>query len=167
MLAAQLQRTKPSQIPDMSKLSIDDPKPVKPPTARPSSTAGTNTSTSAKSKTNKGSGDAPKSAQASRRRRRRPLPTPPQPFPPLQDRVSMYSPLLSSNVLLEGWKVGTEKGPGGDGSPAAPGGMGKGKRKVIRFVKYDKSCAIMNIKKWGPRVTACFAVVTGAEWLDI
>jgi len=65
--------------------------------------------------------------------RRPALPKPPQPIPPLSERYSMYSPLISSGTLLEAWKVGTA--PAAAEKPAVQDntGGGKGKRKVIRI----------------------------------
>ena len=64
------------------------------------------------------------------------LPVPPDPHPPLNSRVSTYSPAISSGILIETVKAGmnatenstTGAGPGAP-PPAAPT---KGKRKVMR-----------------------------------
>ncbi|KAJ8087381.1 signal recognition particle subunit [Marasmius tenuissimus] len=84
-----------------------------------------------KSKTPLGSAPAPQRKQSGRH-----LPVPPEPHPPLANRVSPYSPALSSGVLIETVKAGMNAtegqaaagGPGGGG----PAGMQKGKRKVVR-----------------------------------
>jgi len=62
------------------------------------------------------------------------LPVPPEPFPPLSNRVSLYSPAIPTGVLIETVKAGMNAmdgnavGTGGSGS----GGAQKGKRKVVR-----------------------------------
>lgn len=61
------------------------------------------------------------------------LPVPPEPLPPLTNRVSAYSPAISTGILVEAVKAGMnnpEAGllPGASGA----GNMGKGKRKVVR-----------------------------------
>lgn len=69
----------------------------------------------------------------------RKLPVPPEPLPDLANRVSAYSPALSTGVLVETVKAGmnatesagTGAGMPGPGGPAAGAG-GKGKRKVVR-----------------------------------
>jgi signal recognition particle subunit SRP19 len=72
---------------------------------------------------------------------RRPLPSPPTPLPPLNTRVSPYSPAISTGMLIDTVKAGmagaAAEGAGGTGTGpggAAAGGMaGKGKRKVVRM----------------------------------
>ncbi|KAM5541741.1 hypothetical protein V8D89_004470 [Ganoderma adspersum] len=58
------------------------------------------------------------------------VPSPPQPWPQLTSRISPYSPVLPSGVLIETVKAGmtAEVAPGVGGG----GGGGKGKRKVVR-----------------------------------
>lgn len=66
---------------------------------------------------------------------KRQLALPPDPAPPVSDRVSIYSPALASNVLIETVKAGMNaQAEGGPGSPgaSAPPAMAKGKRKVLR-----------------------------------
>ncbi|TFK20653.1 signal recognition particle, SRP19 subunit [Coprinopsis marcescibilis] len=74
-----------------------------------------------------------KGEEANTKRGRRLLPVPPEPLPPLENRISSYSPALSTGVLLETIKAGMNatEGTGLPGVPA-PGGMAKGKRKVVR-----------------------------------
>lgn len=67
----------------------------------------------------------------------RQVPVPPEPHPALANRVSPYSPSISSGVLIETVKAGmnaSEPSPIGaaPGAPGAPGGAAKGKRKVVR-----------------------------------
>ncbi|TFK41641.1 signal recognition particle SRP19 subunit [Crucibulum laeve] len=74
---------------------------------------------------------APQPKQTGGRR----LPIPPEPQPPLASRVSPYSPALSSGVLIETVKAGmnaTETPAVGGAPPGTPGGLQKGKRKVVR-----------------------------------
>lgn len=80
----------------------------------------------------------PSSAQTPAHRR---LPLPPTPHPPLSNRVSAYSPAISTGMLVETVKAGmnatNEAGaPGAGGAPAGQGPVGggaaKGKRKVVR-----------------------------------
>lgn len=66
----------------------------------------------------------------------RQLPVPPEPHPPLASRVSPYSPVISTGVLIETVKAGmnaTESNAlGAPGGPAAAAAAAKGKRKVVR-----------------------------------
>ncbi|KAF9559467.1 signal recognition particle, SRP19 subunit [Agrocybe pediades] len=71
----------------------------------------------------------------------RKLPVPPEPLPSLANRVSPYSPALSTGMLIETVKAGMNATEGsgataGAGAPgvggAAPGAGAKGKRKVVR-----------------------------------
>ncbi|KAJ3523242.1 hypothetical protein NMY22_g11529 [Coprinellus aureogranulatus] len=68
---------------------------------------------------------------------RRPLPVPPTPYPPLSNRISQYSPALSTGVLIDTVKAGMNAAPvegALPGMPGMPAGMGKGKRKVVRTI---------------------------------
>jgi signal recognition particle subunit SRP19 len=61
----------------------------------------------------------------------RPLPLAPQPEPALATRLSPYSPLISTNMLIDTVKAGmTAQAP--EGAGAVPAGAQKGKKKVIR-----------------------------------
>ncbi|KAJ7598557.1 signal recognition particle, SRP19 subunit [Mycena floridula] len=65
------------------------------------------------------------------------LPIPPEPQPPFANRVSPYSPAISTGVLIETVKAGMnaqEANPPGQapGTPGSPAGAQKGKRKVVR-----------------------------------
>ncbi|KAF5318678.1 hypothetical protein D9619_010674 [Psilocybe cf. subviscida] len=66
----------------------------------------------------------------------RQLPVPPEPHPPLASRVSPYSPVISTGVLIETVKAGMNatdsNALGAPGGPAASAAAAKGKRKVVR-----------------------------------
>lgn len=138
MIAAYIQGAKPEQVPNMASLSLKDTDdvaamPAAPQKARPPA------------KSTRRVKKAPHPQQPPTKRRRPALPRPPLPLPPLQERISMYSPLIPSGALLEGWKVGVpaaaaadEKGGGAAGAAGGVGGgggggAGKGKRKVIKI----------------------------------
>lgn len=61
---------------------------------------------------------------------------PPDPYPPVSSRLSGYSPVVASGVLIDTVKAGlnaqAEAASAGAGQNAIPAGMAKGKRKVIR-----------------------------------
>jgi signal recognition particle subunit SRP19 len=64
------------------------------------------------------------------------LAVPPEPHPPLGNRVSPYSPAISTGVLIETVKAGMtaveNSATGGPPSGPPAGGAAKGKRKVVR-----------------------------------
>ncbi len=64
------------------------------------------------------------------------LPIPPEPYPPLSSRLSAYSPAISSGVLIETVKAGmnaqADAGPALGSGSGGMGGIGKGKRKLVR-----------------------------------
>ena len=64
------------------------------------------------------------------------LPLPPDPYPPLSSRLSAYSPVVASGMLIDTVKAGltaqAEVANPGPGANATPGGTAKGKRKVVR-----------------------------------
>ncbi|KAI0684907.1 signal recognition particle, SRP19 subunit [Cytidiella melzeri] len=60
------------------------------------------------------------------------LPAPPAPHPPLANRVSPFSPALVSGVLIDTVKAGMNAPDPITGAPGGGGGVGKGKRKVVR-----------------------------------
>jgi signal recognition particle subunit SRP19 len=64
----------------------------------------------------------------------RPLPAPPTPYPPLGNRISQYSPALSTGLLIDTVKAGMNAAAEGPlpGMPGLPAGNSKGKRKVVR-----------------------------------
>ncbi|KIM42311.1 hypothetical protein M413DRAFT_444738 [Hebeloma cylindrosporum] len=146
MICFQLQHLKPENIPkppyNMSSLSPSS-------TAAPTSTTTTTTASSSintkgkqpVSKSKPASGVLSQTHNTTSRPAHRPLPSPPTPLPPLNTRVSGYSPAIATGVLIETVKAGmagaaAEGAAGGAGAspggPAAGGMAGKGKRKVVR-----------------------------------
>jgi signal recognition particle subunit SRP19 len=125
MIALQIQRVKTENVP--REPYTYPPAPV-PPTLKPSKPRVLPVGA-------KGKGKVPLppdgGARASKRSGR-PLPVPPEPRPSLAVRVAPLSPALPSGVLLDAIKasMNTQQEPGQVG--AAQGGMGKGKRKVVR-----------------------------------
>ena len=66
---------------------------------------------------------------------KRRVPIPPDPYPPLSSRLSAYSPVVASGVLIDTIKAGMSAQPEGASPGAgasATAGMAKGKRKVVR-----------------------------------
>ena len=127
MICFQLQRLKPENVP-------------KPPYNTTSSN-GTGSDSAKVTTSNKGKqpvGMKSKSPPAPQHQQRggRRLPIPPEPHPPLNSRVSTYSPAISSGVLIETVKAGMNAvensaigaGPGTPPTAAAA----KGKRKLMR-----------------------------------
>lgn len=129
LVAMQIQMVKPDNMPKppYSTTSPDAPvEPVQPST--PSKGKQPASKTAGKGTT---SGAIMSPATAPSRRSGHPLPAPPAPHPPLQSRVSPYSPALVSGVLIDTVKAGMNAAPDPiAGGPA--GGSGKGKRKVVR-----------------------------------
>ncbi|RDB27476.1 Signal recognition particle SEC65 subunit [Hypsizygus marmoreus] len=133
VICFQIQHIKPENIPKPpynttpSIIAVPTPS-AKTPNGAPSSNKGKQpAATKSKSPT------APQSKQVGGRR----LPIPPEPHPPLASRVSAYSPAISTGVLIETVKAGMSatEGPAAGAVPAAPGmpgGVQKGKRKVVR-----------------------------------
>jgi len=121
LISFQIQRIKPDNIPRPPYVTLSLPvTPAVQTTKAPTSSKGKQPAKP------KSGGDAPPllSQKASR------LPAPPQPEPPLANRVSPYSPSLSTGVLVETVKAGMSAQ---DQSPSGPiGGTQKGKRKVVR-----------------------------------
>ncbi|KAN0085911.1 Signal recognition particle, SRP19 subunit [Tylopilus felleus] len=122
MISFQVQRIKPDNIPRPPYTMLSIPVvPALPTTKAPTSSKGKQP---AKPKSG-GNASSLLPQKASR------LPAPPQPEPPLASRVSPYSPALATGVFVETVKAGMstqDQGPVGPG----PGGMQKGKRKVVR-----------------------------------
>ncbi|KAJ7636987.1 signal recognition particle, SRP19 subunit [Roridomyces roridus] len=126
-IAARIQRTKPAS------------KPIPPfRSTAPAATPAAPTPTPGKGK--QASAPAPKKQPVSKSKGRV-APTPPLPHPPLASRVSSYSPALASGMLVDAVKAGmaaqaqeAAAAPGTPGVPGqqTPGGMQKGKRKVVR-----------------------------------
>lgn len=130
MICFQLQRLKPENVP-------------KPPynTTSPNGTGPDSAKVNKSTTSNKGkqpAGMKSKSPAAPQHQQRggRRLPVPPEPHPPLNSRVSTYSPALSTGVLIETVKAGMNaaENPATGGGPGAPptAASGKGKRKVVR-----------------------------------
>ncbi|KAJ7931213.1 signal recognition particle, SRP19 subunit [Mycena leptocephala] len=123
-IAARIQLTKPQS------------KPVPPfhpaPTTTPAPSTATPAPTMGKGK--QASAPAPKKPSATR-----PAPAPPLPHPPLNARVSPYSPALATGMLVDAVKAGMNAQaeaaaapvPGAPGQQG-PGGVQKGKRRVVR-----------------------------------
>ena len=60
---------------------------------------------------------------------------PPDPYPPVSSRLSGYSPVVASGVLIDTVKAGMNaqaEASAGAGQNTTPASMAKGKRKVIR-----------------------------------
>ncbi|EJD39192.1 signal recognition particle, SRP19 subunit [Auricularia subglabra TFB-10046 SS5] len=82
----------------------------------------------------KAGGPSSSSAQKGKAKGRRHA-GPPEPWPPLAQRVSPYSPALEAGMLVEAVKASLQAPQATDahGNPVpVPGGVGKGKKKVIR-----------------------------------
>ncbi|KAG8853779.1 signal recognition particle subunit [Tulasnella sp. 330] len=141
MIAAFIQGAKPDQVPNMASLSLRDTDDV----SSPNTAVAVAIPSPHKARPSAKSSNSTRHLKTSHpqqplvKRRRPALPKPPLPIPPLQERISMYSPLIASGSLLEGWKVGVpaaadEKAAGAAGTPGGGGGgSGKGKRKVIKI----------------------------------
>jgi len=124
-IAARIQLTKPQS------------KPVPPFHPTPAANTSPSTATPAQTmgKGKQASAPAPKKPSATR-----PAPAPPLPHPPLNTRVSPYSPALATGMLVDAVKAGmaaqaeAAAAPGPPGTPGqqGPGGVQKGKRKVVR-----------------------------------
>ncbi|XP_006463966.1 hypothetical protein AGABI2DRAFT_74829 [Agaricus bisporus var. bisporus H97] len=143
----QIQKLKPENVPKPP-YTLAAPKDASPPVSK--SAGGNNsasTPASTQSITSKGkqSTNLSKSKQLSNISNQENLPTlkggrrlpiPPEPLPPLTNRVSTYSPAISTGILVEAVKAGMnnpEQGslPGGGGGGSAAN-IPKGKRKVVR-----------------------------------
>jgi signal recognition particle subunit SRP19 len=134
MICIQLQHLKPENVPRPPyNTSSSAPNPTTSASSNPNPTSVSNKGKQPATTKSK-SPIAPQPKQTGGRR----LPIPPEPHPPLANRVSPYSPALSTGVLIETVKAGMNaqentQGAGG-ASAGAPGlpGMQKGKRKVVR-----------------------------------
>ncbi|KAG6896555.1 hypothetical protein C0992_007502 [Termitomyces sp. T32_za158] len=127
MICLQIQQSKPENIPKPPyNYTPSSPAAVVPPKPISSSKGKQPAQTKSKSPV------APQPKQTSGRR----VPVPPEPLPPLSNRISQYSPAISSGVLIETVKAGmnaTESPiPGASPTSGASGGIQKGKRKVVR-----------------------------------
>jgi signal recognition particle subunit SRP19 len=127
MISFQIQRLKPDNIPQKP-FTFAPPKPVSVnlPTKSMTTKPKQLTAKTAKSSLN------PTPSKPSGRR----LPIPPDPQPALANRVSPYSPILPSGMLIDTVIAGMnaqENSAGAiPGAPPVAGGAGKGKRKVVR-----------------------------------
>ncbi|KDR72566.1 hypothetical protein GALMADRAFT_39294, partial [Galerina marginata CBS 339.88] len=145
MVCLQIQLLKPENVPKPPYTTSNAPTsvlspnnsttPATPPTSTPSKDKGKQTVSSSLAKSK-----ALSASSTSTRAGGRKLPVPPEPLPSLANRVSPYSPALSSGVLIETVKAGMNAtdsaGAAGAGAPGAggagPGAGAKGKRKVVR-----------------------------------
>ncbi|KAF8621416.1 hypothetical protein AX15_007827 [Amanita polypyramis BW_CC] len=120
MICLQLHILKPENIPKAPYNTVaPQPAPIKP-------TESTSSKGKQPAKTKSPSPLPPKKSGG------RQLPIPPEPHPPLANRVSPYSPAISTGVLVETIKAGISSTENQGIGGAAGGGLQKGKRKVIR-----------------------------------
>ena len=135
MICFQIQHQKPENIPKPPYNLASPSDTASPPSNKSAISSGVPASTKGKqpATTKTKSPTAPLAKQVGGRR----LPIPPEPHPPLASRVSPYSPVISTGVLVETVKAGMNatEGPAPGsvpGAPGAPAAMQKGKRKVVR-----------------------------------
>lgn len=141
MICFQLQHLKPENIPKPPyNTSSVSPSSIPVPTTATTTTSSTNTKGKQPVSKSKPSSVLSQTHHNTSRPAHRPLPSPPTPLPPLNTRLSPYSPVISTGVLIETVKAGMAgaaaegsmgAGPG-PGGAAAGGTAGKGKRKVVR-----------------------------------
>ena len=128
VICFQLQRLKPENVPKPPYNTSNG--------TGPDSAKLNNSTTSNKGKQPAGMKSKSPPAPQHQQRGGRRLPIPPIPHPPLNSRVSTYSPAISSGVLIETVKAGMNAaensavGAGPGATPTAP--AAKGKRKVMR-----------------------------------
>lgn len=119
MICFQIQLLKPENIPkppfNTAPADVTQSKPTPPTSTKGKQPAATKSKSPAINTPSKQSG-------------RRRLPVPPEPHPPLANRVSAYSPALSSGVLIETVKAGMNAT---ENSAAAGGAPGPGDRKSV------------------------------------
>lgn len=155
MICYQLQLLKPENIPkppyNLGKLPIPIPPSQKAsdgPQTQPPSSNPTPTTNAPKGKVSGGKHKTTQSHQGPVTKRdgtdpsnnlpkpvKRRVPIPPDPYPPLSSRLSAYSPVVASGVLIDTVKAGMSAQAEASSSAAGanmPGGMAKGKRKVVR-----------------------------------
>jgi signal recognition particle subunit SRP19 len=139
MICLQLQTIKPENIPKPPYNTANTPKgDAPPPSAKGTATTPHITPAVSSNKGKQPAATKSKSPAAPPHHTSgRQVPVPPEPHPPLANRVSPYSPAISTGVLIETVKAGmnaTEPNAIGaaPGAPGAPGGAAKGKRKVVR-----------------------------------
>lgn len=140
----QIQMLKPENVPKPP-YTLAAPKESSPPVAKSagggsgSGSAASNPTSSTKGKQTSNTSSLTKSKpsnipiQENIQKGGRRLPIPPEPHPPLTNRVSAYSPAISTGILVEAVKAGMNNPdagllPGGGGAGNVP----KGKRKVLR-----------------------------------
>ncbi|KAG6334507.1 hypothetical protein ID866_4578 [Astraeus odoratus] len=123
MISLQIQRIKPDNIPRPPYAMLSS---STTPAVQPIKTISNKGKQPAKSKVGN---TAPLQPQKTSMQR---LPVPPEPHPPLANRLSPYSPILPTGVLIETVKAGMNAQDQGAGPGMTGGGMQKGKRKVIR-----------------------------------
>jgi len=145
MVCFQIQHLKPENVPKPPYTTSNTPSSVLSPN-NSTTPASPPTTTSAKDKgkqpvsSSLAKSKALSASNTSTRIGGRKLPVPPEPLPSLANRVSPYSPALSTGVLIETVKAGMNAtdnaGAAGAGVPGAggagPGAGAKGKRKVVR-----------------------------------
>jgi signal recognition particle subunit SRP19 len=155
MICYQLQLLKPENIPkppyNLGKLPIPIPPSQKAsdgPQTQPPSSNPTPTTNAPKGKVSGGKHKTTQSHQGPVTKRdgtdpsnnlpkpvKRRVPIPPDPYPPLSSRLSAYSPVVASGMLIDTVKAGMSAQAEASSSAAGanmPGGMAKGKRKVVR-----------------------------------
>ena len=130
VICFQLQRLKPENIPKPPYNTISSNG------TGPDSAKLINSTTSNKGKQPAAMKSKSPAAPQHQQRGGRQLPVAPEPLPPLNSRVSTYSPAISTGVLIETVKAGmnaAENSTMGAGPGAPPtAAAGKGKRKVVR-----------------------------------
>jgi len=149
MICYHVQVLKPENIPkppyNLGTLPIPAPLSQKPveTSQSPATSAPTSASTPSKQKDKSAPKSKPGAASQKGDASSRPLtvaklclPIPPEPYPPLSSRLSAYSPAISSGVLIETIKAGmnaqADAGPALGSGSGGMGGIGKGKRKLVR-----------------------------------
>jgi signal recognition particle subunit SRP19 len=152
MISYQLQILKPENIPkppyNLGKLPVPAPPLQKAPDNSQNHTSSSSPTPSANVQKSKGSGGKHKSTHSHQthtkgdgvdlqshapKPSKRRAPIPPDPHPPLSSRLSAYSPVVASGVLIDTVKAGinaqAEAASTGAGASTTPS---KGKRKIVR-----------------------------------
>ena len=130
MICFQLQHSKPENVPKPP-YNTTSTNGTGPDSAKANNSATSNNKGKQPAAMKSKSPAAPQHQQGGRR-----LAVPPEPHPPLGNRVSPYSPAISTGVLIETVKAGMNAAENSaiGGPPSGPpaGGAAKGKRKVVR-----------------------------------